>query len=249
MLRNPMRTSVRCPANRSKSLVWALIFLMGLLGLGAAEPVSVRAPWVVDEAQLFTSDRVASLSASLEQARQQSGVDIRVYVRPSSGAGSASASASAPSASPNLTLVYTLGGERQLVLASPSLWERYPTVEMAILLDQISERLNDTGKAEGKRVLYAAEHAMGRLSHLDLQRRIRERGGATVEVKLAILFGGALLLIGAPILFRLVWRMRRPLGSHASCTFPEVEVPPRLGAAFGGGKLAISPLEEASPRG
>jgi hypothetical protein len=196
-----------------------------------------------DDARLFTEEEAARMSALLTGCEERTGVRIylaaftllhrptihqqaKEMVKPWLGQENA------------LLLAFHRGTKQSVVVLSPEMWRRYPSLDLVTTFDLLAADLSAKDQSDaGQRMFKAVETAVSAFTKLEDERQVRCRTFTKTELIAAAIFGAllAVLALVAWILNRNL--KRRETARNVHYEFPQVEVAMRLGAPLGGGVI------------
>ena len=221
------------------------MLLLACLGLLRAQEDLPPKPGqlLYDDARLFTQDETVRMNALLSGCEKRTGVRIylaaftllhrptihqqaRDMVKPWLGKENA------------LLLAFHRGTKQSVVVLSPEMWRRFPSLDLFTTFDLLAAKLSAPDQSDAaQRMFNAVETAVSAFTKLEDERQARCRTFTSTEVIAASVFGAllAVLALVAWILNRNL--KRRETARNVHYEFPQVEVAMRLGAPLGGGVI------------
>lgn len=223
--------------------------LTGVLGLwltlgGALQSANnlSNAPesFIFDDAILFQKADKDKLSQALTESANKTGVSVYVagYSFLEGEAARERANALCERwliSKPGLVIVYTRGSAQPAVAPSSELWQRYPTDEVVMLMQESGRLLGDMFLSPEQRVLRATNSALEKLQTMEAARLSRLHHVSSSDLHLAMLLGALLIVPAAIFWIAIRMRRKRATARGGPYYFPDAVVGTRLGAHFGGG--------------
>jgi hypothetical protein len=141
---------------------------------------------------------------------------------------------------PAVLLLYDRAKDLEMVTYAPLLWERLSTADLFSLRDTVHSMMADKTKPPEQRLRESMRELLRSMSAMQTFESKAAEVYTRDYFRLLRTFATALML-GA-IIFGIAGVLARRSDRHASqvCLMPSIEVPPRLGAAHGGGTAAVS---------
>ncbi|MES2596669.1 MAG: hypothetical protein V4662_15105 [Verrucomicrobiota bacterium] len=196
---------------------------------------------IYDDTRALSEESHAQLAKEIETFRTSSGIDAwfagTTYIHEGQTMRSeARILRQAWSGSrPAVLLLFDRSKKEEMVTFSPILWDVLPTAELFRIRENIHDLMADDSKPPEQRLRESMIELMHKVGAL----RIRESQTNklfTHDYLWMLRWFGIALLAGAVVAgIAGIFARRRDLSASRVCFMPSIQVPPRLGAAHGGG--------------
>ncbi len=235
-----MLPSCKPPILRLLTGVLGAWLWLGSVLHSANDPGTAPESFIFDDAILFQKADKDKLSHSLSETANKTGVSVYVagysFLEGEAARERATALCSRwLESKPGLVIVFTRGSAQPAVTPSPELWQRYPTDEVVMLMQESARLLGDVFLSPEQRVIRATNLALEKLHTMEAARLARLHHYSTSDVRLAKMLGSMLLVLAAIFWFAFWKRRKRAATRGGPYYFPDAVVSTRLGAPFGGG--------------
>jgi len=197
----------------------------------------------LDDAIVFNAEQAAQIKAQTRETLQRDGVALYVTTMTFiSGSNVRERSTALMRAwtqeAPGLVLAYNRGEGQPALSLSPGFWRRYPSDEVAQLLQSCVPILSREATPPDTKLMEAVSHITSSIQTMEAGRVARSTVFRPQDQRVAIMLAGALVALGV-----LAWlvslRVKRKGAARRQRHYlPEVEVGLRLGAPHGGGTMA-----------
>ncbi len=199
---------------------------------------------LADDTRVFSDEEAQGVRDALATARDRDGVAVYVatfaYVTGDIRSYTTELKNAWLGEDPGIVLAYSRGQPTPAMLMSDALWRRYPTDEIVTALDAATFHLVNQQVPLGARMSRAAKALTDAIAKMDEARRQRAAFISTADKRLALVTTGVLVLMAAAVWIMINWAKRKTVLRQRSYRFPEVEMPTRLGAPYGGGVMATA---------
>jgi len=227
----------------SHALVWSLLFFAAVAALRAEELPPRPMDGFLDNAVVFNAAQAAEIKERIQETLQKDGTAIFVTTMTFISGSTVRDRSTAlmrnwAGEASGLVLAYNRGEGQPALSLSPGFWRRYPSDEVAQLLQGCVPILTKEAVPPDIKLLQAITFISGEIGRMEAGRLARATLWRPQDINLAMVLGGALL--GLIILAWLVSLQVRKRGDarRQRHYLPEVEVGIRLGAPHGGGTMA-----------